>query len=367
MSRQASPARTGTEPRADLGMREGYHSPQVPVEVRLNTNESPYPPPPEFMEALVAQARDIAYNRYPDRSAWALREALAELHGVEAGQVFAANGSNEVLQSICLAYGGAGRTAVMFEPTYALHSHIAHLTGTAMVQGQRRPDFTLDTDVAIDLIRSEHPSIVFLCSPNNPTGLSEDASTVSTVLEAASSEVPSALVVVDEAYGQFASWSALELVSEAVPLAVVRTYSKTWSMAGLRLGYVIAPSEVVTVLERVALPYHLDALKQAAGRLALQFSDQMESRVASVVAERDRMTRELSKMPVRVWPSQANFVLWRPESRSGAEVWDGLVKRSVLVRDTSSWPGLEGCLRTTVGTTEENDRFLTALEEVLRS
>ncbi len=366
MTPQASPARAFPEPRADLGLREGYHSPQVPVEVRLNTNESPYPPPPEFLQALVAQVRDIAYNRYPDRSARALREALAELHGVRPEQVFAANGSNEVLQCICLAYGGAGRKAAMFEPTYALHSHIAHLTGTEMVQGQRQPDFTLDTDAVIELIATEHPSIVFLCSPNNPTGLAEDASTVSAVLAAALRQEPSALVVVDEASGQFAAWSALELVSEGVPLAVVRTYSKTWSMAALRLGYVIAPSEVVKVLERVALPYHLDALKQAAGRLALQFSEQMESRVASVVAERDRIIRELSKMPVRVWPSQANFVLWCPESRSGAETWEALVQRSVLVRDTSSWPGLDGCLRTTVGTREENDKFLSALEEVLK-
>ena len=156
---------------------------------------------------------------------------MAELHGVRPEQVFAANGSNEVLQSICLAYGGAGRKAAMFEPTYALHSHIAHLTGTEMVQGQRRPDFTLDTGAAVDLMETEHPSIVFLCSPNNPTGLAEDASTVSAVLAAALDESPG-LVVVDEAYGQFASWSALELVGEDVPLVVVRTYSKTWSMAG---------------------------------------------------------------------------------------------------------------------------------------
>lgn len=348
------------EPRPDLALRAGYHSPQVAVEVRLNTNESPYSPPPEWLEALVAQARDIAYNRYPDRSARALREALAELHGVEPEQVFAANGSNEVLQSICLAYGGAGRKAAMFEPTYALHSHIAHLTGTELVQGQRGPDFSLDIAAAVELVEKQRPSIVFLCSPNNPTGLAEDAATVRAVLAASRG-----LVVVDEAYGQFASWSALELVNDGVPLAVVRTYSKTWSMAALRLGYLVGPREVVKVLERVALPYHLDALKQAAGRLALQFSEQMENRVALIVAERDRVIRELSAMPVRVWPSQANFVLWRPERRSGDEVWHALVQRSVLVRDTSSWPGLGGCLRTTVGTRQENDRFLSALAEVL--
>ncbi len=348
------------EPRPDLGLREGYHSAQVPVEVRLNTNESPYPPPREWLDALLAEASDIAYNRYPDRSAHALRSELAKLHNVSPDQVFAANGSNEVLQSICLAYGGAGRKAAMFEPTYALHSHIAHLTGTRLVQGQRRPDFTLDAAVAIDLVEKEAPSIVFLCSPNNPTGLVEDPGTVAAVVSASP-----AITVVDEAYGQFATWSAVELVREDTPLVVVRTYSKTWSMAALRLGYLIGPSEVVKVLERVALPYHLDALKQSAGRLALRFSGQMEQRVASIVAERDRLVDELSKMPVKVWPSEANFVLWRPLGRRGDEVWRGLVERSVLVRDTSSWPGLEGCLRTTVGTKEENDRFLSALAEVL--
>jgi histidinol-phosphate aminotransferase len=360
MSPRGGLVRPLPRPRADLGLREGYHSPQVPVEVRLNTNESPYPPPLEWLEALLAQVRAISFNRYPDRSARELREALGQLHGVPPEQVFAANGSNEVLQSVCLAYGGTGRKAAMFEPTYALHSHIAHLTGTELVQGRRRPDFTLDVGAAVELVQQQRPSIVFLCSPNNPTGLSEDASTVSSIVAAADG-----LVVVDEAYGQFASWSALGLVAADVPLVVVRTYSKTWSMAGLRLGYLIGPPAVVKALERVALPYHLDALKQAAGCLALQFSAQMEQRVASVVAERARLVAALSRMPVQVWPSQANFVLWRPLEHSGQEVWQGLVERSVLVRDTSSWPELEGSLRTTVGTPDENDRFLSALGEVL--
>jgi histidinol-phosphate aminotransferase len=360
VSLPARVARSLPQPRADLGLRDGYHSAQVPVEVRLNTNESPYPPPPEWLEALIAQARDIAYNRYPDRSAGALREALATWHGVRPEQVFAANGSNEVLQSLCLAYGGAGRKALMFEPTYALHSHIAHLTGTQIVQGERGPDFTLERSAAVEAVGSERPSIVFLCSPNNPTGLVEDAATVSAVVAASPG-----IVVVDEAYGQFASWSALDLVDESVPLVVVRTYSKTWSMAGLRLGYLIGPTEVVKVLERVVLPYHLDALKQAAGRLALQFSSQMESRVALIVGERERLVSALSHLPVQVWPSQANFVLWRPLEHRGVDVWHGLLQRSVLVRDTSSWPGLEGCLRTTVGMKQENDRFLSALAEVL--
>lgn len=348
------------QPREDLGLREGYHSPQVAAAVRLNTNESPYPPPPEWLEALLAQAREMVFNRYPDRGARRLREALAHLHGVVPEQVFAANGSNEVLQTLCLAYGGPGRKAAMFEPTYALHAHIAHLTGTAVVQAERGPDFVLDPGAARRLVRDEQPSIVFLCSPNNPTGLAESPGTVAAVLE----EAPG-LVVVDEAYGQFASWSALSMVDEATPLVVVRTYSKTWSMAGLRLGYLVGPSSVVSVLERAVLPYHLDMFKQAAGHLALQYSEQMEGRVASVVAERERMTAALAKLPVKAWPSQANFVLWRPETRPGAEVWQALLERGVLVRDMSSWPSLTDCLRTTIGTKAENDAFIEALSEVL--
>ena len=348
------------EARPDLALREGYHSPQVQVEVRLNTNESPLPPPPEWVEALRAEVGRVAFHRYPDRSAHALRAALAKLHGVRADQVFCANGSNEVLQSVCLAYGGPGRSVAVFEPTYALHAHIAHLTGTAVLEAGRRPDFTLDMDVVRDLLVGRRPDITFLCSPNNPTGLAENRASLAAVMDRAPG-----LTVVDEAYGQFADWSALALVGDDTPLVVTRTFSKTWSMAGVRLGYLIGPAAVVAMLERVALPYHLDALKQVAGLLALRYVDQMEARVATLVAERQRLQARLGSLPVTVWPSQANFVLFRPETRKGAEVWQGLVERSVLVRDTSSWPGLAGCLRVTVGTADENDRFLSALEAVL--
>ncbi|MGH9057835.1 MAG: histidinol-phosphate transaminase [Acidimicrobiales bacterium] len=348
------------EPRADLALRPGYHSPQVEVAVRLNTNESPLPPPQAWLEAIGREVASIEYNRYPDRRATALRGALADLHGVGLEQVFCANGSNEVLQSLCLAYGGPGRSAAVFEPTYALHSHIAHLTGTAVVEAERRPDFTLDLDVVRDVLDGGAPAITFLCSPNNPTGLAEPPATVRSVLGAAPG-----LVVVDEAYGQFADWSALSLVADDAPLAVTRTFSKTWSMAAARLGYLVGPAPVVAALERVALPYHLDAVKQAAGRLALRFVGEMEQRVALIVCERHRVVTALGAMPVTVWPSQANFVLFRPRNRKGGEVWQGLLDRSVLVRNTSSWPRLAGCLRVTVGSPSDNDAFLAALMEVL--
>ncbi len=355
-SEKAAPRPPGLPaPREDLSLREGYHSAQVAVEVRLNTNESPFPPPPEWLDALVDELHGIEFHRYPDRAAWGLRKALADLHGVVPEAVFCANGSNEVLQSLCLAYGGPGRRVLTFEPTYALHSHIAHLTGTGVVEAARRDDFTLDPAVVAAVLAEAAPAICFLCSPNNPTGMAEGRETVEQVL----AQAPG-LVVVDEAYGQFADWSALELVADDRPLVVTRTYSKTWAMAAVRLGYLVGPPAVVEVLERVALPYHLDAVKQAAGRLAVRFTDEMERRVATIVAERGRLLDGLHRLGMTTWPSQANFVLWRPPGDAGA-VWRGLLDHSVLVRNCSGWPRLAGCLRVTVGTPAENDRFLAAL------
>jgi histidinol-phosphate aminotransferase len=349
------------KPRDDVALMDGYHSPQVEVEVRLNTNESPTPPPDAWQTALADEVQRIDWHRYPDRSARELRERIGALHGVGAESVFAANGSNEVLQTLCLTYGGHGRTVAVFEPTYALHSHIARLAGTGVAVGERTDDFALDLDEVRRVLDRYQPDITFLCSPNNPTGLVESEATVREVLRSAPG-----LVVVDEAYGQFAPWSALELVDEDTPLVVTRTYSKTWSMAAARLGYLVGPTWVVDDLEKVVLPYHLDSLKQAAGRLALEFTEHMEARVAEVVEERGRLVAALSDLPVDVWPSGANFVLFRPQSVDGADVWQRLLEHSVLVRNCASWPRLEGCLRVTVGNRSEDDRFLAALTEVLQ-
>lgn len=338
----------------------GYHSPQVDVEVRLNTNESPLPPPAGFVEELAAALRSIDWHRYPDREARRLREAIGELHGVGPEQVFVANGSNEVLQVLLLTYGGPGRTAAVFEPTYALHSHIARITATAVAAGARTDDFALDRREIDRVFAAAQPDIVFLCSPNNPTGMAEDPSAVSDVIAAAPG-----LVLVDEAYAQFASWSALDLVGDTEPLAVTRTFSKTWSMAAARLGYLIGPAWLVSELWKVALPYHVDAVKQVAGRVALGYVAEMEERVASIVEERGRIQAALAALPVDQWPSAANFVLFRPRRLRGDDVWQGLLDRSVLVRNCASWPRLDDCLRVTVGTPEENDRFLAVLSEVL--
>jgi len=347
--------------RDDLKALEGYHSPQVSVPVRLNTNESPVPPPDEWKAAFAEELALVQWHRYPDRAATALREGIAELHGVRPDQVFAANGSNEVLQTLLLTYAGPGRTVATFEPTYQLHGHIARLTGAAVAEGERAADFSLDLTEVRRVLTESRPVVTFLCSPNNPTGLVEPEANVREVQALAPG-----LLVVDEAYGQFADWSALGLVDDDAPLVVSRTFSKTWSMAGSRLGYLVGPSWLVAELDKVVLPYHLDAAKQIAGRLALRFVDSMEQRVAVIVAERERLSASMAALPIDVFPSGANFILFRPRARGGRAVWQGLLDRGVLVRDCSGWPRLTDCLRVTVGTQHENDLFLDALTEAVR-
>jgi len=354
-------------PRDDLRALEGYHSPQLDVSVRLNTNESPFPPPSGFVDAWLEALATVPLNRYPDRSARALRSAIGESIGQPPVRLFCANGSNEVLQTLLLTYGGPGRRALVFEPTYALHSHICRLTGTEVVVGARRDDFGVDPDAARVLIDRYQPEIVFLCSPNNPTGTVDPSATVAAILDAAPG-----LVIVDEAYGEFARESAMDLVDDARGLVVTRTYSKVWSLAALRLGFCVAPPWVVAELEKVVLPYHLDVSTQLAGTTALRFRAEMEARVAFLVEDRERLAAGLDELDgITVFPSGANFVLFRvargaDEDDRGHTIWQALVERGVLVRDFSRWPGVEDCLRVTVGTEAENTAFLSALTDVLR-
>jgi histidinol-phosphate aminotransferase len=352
--------------RPQLARLEPYRSPQPAVAVRLNANESAWPPPAEWLEELAAELRRIPFERYPDRSARELRSAIGSLHGVGPEWVFAANGSNEVLQCLMLAFGGPGRRALVFEPTYGLHRHIAALVGTEVVAWNRREDFSVDEALVAEALARVAPDVACFCSPNNPTGLTEPRP----VLEAALELAPG-LVVVDEAYGQFARTSAIDCFGGAMrreaqqALVVVRTFSKTWAMAGVRLGYLVAAPAIVEACERAALPYHLGAFAQAAGRLAVRHVDAMRARVEQIVAERERLVAALRQLEVDVWPSEANFVMFRPRRLPGAAVHAALLERSVLVRDLSAWPGAKGCLRVTIGRPEENDRFLDALASVL--
>jgi histidinol-phosphate aminotransferase len=298
----------------------------------------------------------VQWNRYPDRAATELRATIARRHNVAPENIFVANGSNEVLQTILLAYGGAGRRVATFEPTYQMYSQIARVTGAEVVEGERNSDLTLDPQEIERVLTRYSPAVTFLCNPNNPTGLIEPRANLETMLAHTTG-----MVVVDEAYAEFSEWSAIDMVSEDRPLAVTRTFSKTLSLAALRVGYVVAPRQMIADLEIAVLPYHLDAFKQAATMAALEFVAEMEERVATIKSERSRIFAAISDMDCDVWPSGSNFILFRPRSSEASAVWQRMVDAGVLVRDCSSWPRLAGCLRVTVGTVEENSAFLGAL------
>ena len=334
-----------------------YVSPQLDVQARLNTNEAPHPLPEGFAEDLARAVAALALNRYPDGQVTVLRERLARRAGHTVEGTWAANGSNEILAQLLLAYGGPGRRAFLFEPTYLLHSRIAWLTGTDRVERRLDEPWTItssDIAAAIDA----RPDVVFLCSPNNPTGNTQPLETVGNL--AAGTD---ALVIVDEAYIEFGGRSALPLVETHPNVAVVRTFSKAFALAGARIGYVFTSASVVEDLQRVRLPYHLSTLTQAAGITALDHDAEAMAILDSIRHERDRIVETLGAMNgVRVYPSEANFVLFVP-SRPAADLWRDLLERGVLVRDLSTV--VPNALRVTAGAPHEVDLFLKALEEAL--
>jgi histidinol-phosphate aminotransferase len=370
MSGQADPTPEWLPLRDDLRGLSPYGAPQLDVPVRLNTNENPHPPSPALVSALGAATASVAgtLNRYPDREAAALRTELAEFLTLESAatgqvltpaQVWAANGSNEVLQQLCQAFGGSGRTALGFEPSYSMHRLIALGTGTAWADGGRDSDFTIRIDRATEAIRQHRPTLVFLCSPNNPTGTALPVELIRQVHDAAEG----AVVVVDEAYAEFRHRgvsSAVTLLPDAPRLVVTRTMSKAFALAGARLGYLAAAPEIIDALHLVRLPYHLSALTQMAARTALAFRDELLGSVASVREQRDRLLAELPVLGCQVAPSDANFVFFSVGGDSAA-AWRGLLDRGVLVRDV----GIPGWLRVTAGLPEEMDAFLRAMEDVL--
>lgn len=352
--------------REDLRGKTPYGAPQLDVPIRLNTNENPYPPPDALVadvaEAVRAEAASL--HRYPDRDAVALRQDLADYLAVSTGvlvsesNVWAANGSNEILQQILQAFGGPGRSALGFEPSYSMHPIISAGTRTDWLPVPRRDDFTLDTDKAAALVRERRPDIVFVTSPNNPTGGSIPFDELRGLLEAAPG-----IVVVDEAYAEFSSQpSAVELIEEyPAKLIVSRTMSKAFAFAGGRLGYLAAAPAIVDALQLVRLPYHLSKLTQAAARAALRHADATLASVAKLAAERDRVVESLLGLGFTPVPSDANFVLFGRFADAPA-TWKSYLDNGVLIRDV----GIAGHLRVTIGTPEENDAFLEASKEVPR-
>ena len=350
---------SGPEPRAGVRDVEPYVSPQIPVAVRLNTNEAPVPLPDGFAEDLAATVRSLPLNRYPDGQMTRLREDLAASVGHAFDGTWAGNGSNEILTELLLAYGGPGRTAVVFEPTYLLHSRLSRLTSTALVPVEIEEPFVI-TEAAIARALDAKPDVVFVCSPNNPTGNAQPLQTTRALAGATD-----ALVIVDEAYVEFGGETALKLIADHPNVVVSRTLSKAFALAGARIGYCLAAPEVVQDLQRVRLPYHMSALTQAAGIAALRHATEALALLEAICAQRDRIVDTLTGMPgVTVYPSDANFVLFTPPpDRDHGGVWQGLLHRGVLIRDLSSV--LPHALRVTAGTEDETTRFLDALREVL--
>ncbi|MDQ3662486.1 MAG: histidinol-phosphate transaminase [Actinomycetota bacterium] len=346
--------------RPDLSGVAPYVSPQLPARIRLNTNESPYPPPQAVIVEATAALNSVALNRYPDRDATSLYDALAGHTGRPREGLWVANGSNEVFLHLFLAFGGAGRRSLTFEPTYSLHTLIARIAATRTTGRRRAENWSVDLEVALEAIESERPEIVVLCSPNNPTGTLEALGTVRELAARAPG-----LVVVDEAYAEFASSSAsaVGLLSEHSNLVVVRTFSKAWALAGVRLGYMLAAPEVIAEMATVRLPYLLSAPTQAFGLAALAHASEAAEAARAVIRERDRLMVELAGLGLKTWPSHANFVLF--EVGDAGAVYERLLARGVLVRSYEGRPGLESCLRTTVGLPHETDELLSALAEAL--
>ena len=344
-------------PRPGVRDVEPYASPQPDVPVRLNTNECPHPLPEGFFAELARAVEDLPLHRYPDAEMTRLREELAGHHGHTSEGTWAANGSNEILTQLLLAYGGPGRTAAIFEPTYLLHARLCRLTYTDVASRRLEAPFLL-TEADVDEALAAAPDVVFVCSPNNPTGTAQPLAVVAHLAAATD-----ALVIVDEAYVEFGGESALKLVADHPNVAVVRTFSKAFALAGARLGYVLTSPEVVGDLQRVRLPYHTSSLVQTAGIVALRHAADAMAILDAIHAQRDRIVEALRAIAgVTVFPSDANFVLFVPPRPAG-EVWRALVERGVLVRDLSTV--VPNALRVTAGTEHEVDRFLASLEEVL--
>jgi histidinol-phosphate aminotransferase len=347
--------------RPDLVGRSAYGAPQLTVPVALNVNENTHPVPPEVAEDILSRIGVAlrTVNRYPDREFTALREALAGYlgHGIDASSIWAANGSNEVIQHVLLAFGGPGRRVLGFPPTYGMHSIIAASTSTGWVEGARDEDFRISPDTVVGEIDRTRPDLVFLCAPNNPTGTPVGLDTIRAAYDATDG-----IVFVDEAYGEFMpddAPSALTLLPGRPRLIVSRTMSKAFAFAGARVGYLAADPALIDALRLVRLPYHLSALTQAAALGALAHAPTMLRMVDDIRGERDRTAAGLEALGYRVWPSWTNFLLFGGVEDPKA-LWRALLDRGVLIRDLA----IPGCLRVSAGTAAETDAFLATLAEV---
>lgn len=342
-----------------------YGAPQIDVPIQLNVNENTHPLPTSVVDAIAQEVAKAAttLNRYPDREFTELRELLADYlgHNLDRENIWAANGSNEILQQILQAFGGPGRSLLSFVPTYSMYPLLASGTDTQFIAGTRAEDFTLSAESAAAQVRTHRPNVIFLCSPNNPTGTALGLDVIEAVYEAASET--KAIVVVDEAYAEFSlanTKSALTLLDGRQRLIVSRTMSKAFGLAGARVGYLAAAPEVTDAIRLVRLPYHLSAVTQATAIAALKNIDLLLAQVEEIKTQRDRIVTRLTELGLKPSVSDSNFVFF-----GGLEdphtIWQGLLDAGIIVRDN----GIKGTLRVTAGTESETTAFLEHLATLL--
>jgi histidinol-phosphate aminotransferase len=343
-----------------------YGAPQVAASAQLNTNENPFAPSAALVAAITKRVSEVSatLNRYPDREAIALRAGLAKYISAQTGVAFdlsnlwAANGSNEIIQSIFLAFGR--ESALGFTPSYSMHPLIAKVTSVDWLDGKRREDHSLDVAAAVEQVLATKPTLTFITTPNNPTG---SVVKIAEIIELANATASvGGLLVVDEAYAEFSSeTSAVTLITQYPSVIVIRTMSKAFAFAGARLGYLIADPAVIQALQLVRLPYHLSAITQAVAEVALSFSDELLAGVDTLIAQRGVVQAGLTKLGLTITPSAANFLLFGGFNQPADQIWQKLLDRGILIRDV----GLLGQLRVTIGTAAENQAFLSALSQVL--
>ena len=343
-----------------------YGAPQVPAQAALNTNENPYQPSLALQKAITDAVAKVAadLNRYPDRDATVLRTKLADYINEQSGTKFsadnlwAANGSNEIIQSIFLAF--AGGSVLGFTPSYSMHPLIAKVTGAQWIDGKRNADFTLNTADAVTEIQKHKPTLTFITTPNNPTGGAVTIDSIQKLADAAKSV--GGLLVVDEAYAEFSQEiSAVTLIANNPHVIVIRTMSKAFAFAGARVGYLVSDVSVKDAMMIVRLPYHLSALTQAAAQVAIDHRQELLGGVATIIAARESAVKALHGMGLTTIPSSANFVLFTGFKQDAPQLWAALLEKGVLIRDV----GLSGYLRVTIGNEAENNLFISALKELV--
>ncbi len=341
---------------------EPYDPKYIPADIMISANENSLDVPLDIRRQIEHEVRRVPFNRYPDPLANDLRDMIAEANGLDRDQVIMGNGGDELLFDLALAWGGPGRTFLNLPPTFSVYKNNAQLTNTAIVDIPRCDDFSIDEDAVLERLAKGDIDYAIVTSPNNPTGDLAQATFVEEMLKTSDT-----LVMVDEAYFEFSRYTVRPLLDSYENLVILRTFSKAFSMAGVRMGYLLGNPRVIDEFKKVRQPYSVDAVSQAVARIVYQNRAKFEKSIDAIIAERGRVYEALGKLPgVMAYPSESNYILIRfDEDVDAGWIWQWLLERGILVRDFSRSSYLENCLRVSIGTEDENTRFLETLRDVL--